>query len=125
MNVSMTVIPHEDQRYPTVGDWQIGENNHLDIRVSKMSDWRFEALVQFHEYIEAVLCELEGVTQQQVDAFDMAYEAARPPGDVSEPGDDPKAPYRLAHFRATNLERVFADMLGVNWAEYEKELDSM
>jgi len=71
---------------------------------------RSPALVAAHEMIEAYLALHAGVTQEAVDKFDGAYEAQRKPGDDSEPGDDPKAPYHREHVFATKIER----RLGVN-----------
>ena len=124
MNIYIKIIPHAEQRYDTVGDWYyVGDDLH--IRVSKMSDWRFEQLVVQHEYNEAILCEHDGITQKQVDDFDMEFEKTRTPGDESEPGDNPQAPYRRQHFFATNTERQLADRLGVDWKDYEAELASL
>ena len=124
MNITIKIIPHAEQRYPTPGDWfYVGED--LEIRVSKMSDWRYEMLIAEHEFHEAVLCEHAGVTQQAVDDFDKAYEANRDRDDVTEPGDDRAAPYRLQHFHATNSERQFAAELGVDWEEYADEIEAL
>ena len=124
MTITIKIIPHADQRYPTCGDWFFNGED-LEIRVSKLSDWRHEMLVAVHELYEAILCEHDGVTQQTVDDFDKNFEANRPPGDDSEPGDDPKAPYRRQHFRATNIECLMADNLDVNFQDYEAELNSL
>lgn len=124
MNVTIKIIPHAEQRYPTCGDW-FYDGDNLEIRVSKMSDWRYELLVVVHELVEVVLCEHAGVTQQVVDQFDMDYEKNRPPGDNSEPGDDPKAPYRYEHCIASGIERVLAAVLGVTWRDYEMEIDNL
>lgn len=124
MNITIKIIPHADQRYPTVGDWFFNGQD-LEIHVSKLSDWRHEMLVAVHELYEAVLCEHDGVTQKAVDDFDKTYEANRDRDDDSEPGDHQDAPYRLQHFRATNIERQMADALDVNWQEYEAELNAL
>jgi hypothetical protein len=50
-----------------------------------------------HEAIEAYLAIHAGVSPEAVDEFDRAYEPKRKAGDDSEPGDDPKAPYRKPH----------------------------
>lgn len=124
MNITIKIIPHSEQRYSTAGDWFfVGDN--LEIRVSKMSDWRFEFLVARHELDEVIMCEHEGITQKAVDDFDMQFEKDRPEGDNSEPGDHPKAPYRRPHFRATTNERIMADSLGVDWQKYEAELNAL
>ena len=41
------------------------------------------------------------------------------------PGDHPKAPYRAEHFFATNLERLFSSELGVDWFEYDRDVDAL
>jgi len=46
------------------------------------------------EAIEAYLAMHAGVSPEAVDEFDRAYQAKRKPGDDSESGDDPNAPYR-------------------------------
>jgi len=58
-----------------------------------MRDQRCEFLVGMHEAIEAYLAINAGVSSEAVDRFDRVYEAKRRPGDDSEPGDDPMAPY--------------------------------
>jgi hypothetical protein len=125
MNIHVEIIPHEDQRYETVGDWFYDDNNNLQIRVSKLSDWRRECLIAVHELVEVLKCQYDGVTQKQVDDFDIAYENARKEGDFSEPGDDPSAPYVQQHCLATGIERILAAELGVNWKEYEDELEAL
>lgn len=121
MNVSIKVIPHHKQRYRTPGDWVLA-GNELRIFVSKLPDWRHEALIAVHELVEVLICVHKGITQDLVDAFDQNYERERDdgfhePGD--EPGDDPSAPYHFAHSAATGVERVLAVALGVRWKTYE------
>jgi hypothetical protein len=114
-------IPHNSQRYETVGDWYY-KKGILHIKVSMMSDWRYEVLVAIHELAEVLLCRHRGITAAAVDQFDKDFEAKRQPGNVDEPGDDAKAPYRKEHFFATNIERLLAAELGVDWATYDKEV---
>jgi hypothetical protein len=112
------------QRYRTVGDWQIDKAGKLHITVSKMGDQRYEFLVGMHEVIEAYLALHSGVSPEAVDKFDRAYEAKRKPGDDSEPGDDPRAPYHEQHVFAEKIERLLAAELGVDWPAYDKEVSS-
>ena len=121
MKIIIETIPHKKQRYPTVGDWYT-RKGVLHIRVSKMKDWRHELLVALHELVEVNLCKQRGISEKIVDAFDIAFEKARKPGNDDEPGDDPKAPYRKEHFFATNIEALMSAELGVDWAKYEKEV---
>ncbi len=73
------VVPHEEQRYPTTGDWMYGENPNppLKVRVSDMGNRNYEFLVAIHETIEAWLCANAGIEEADVSAFDVAYEDKR------------------------------------------------
>jgi hypothetical protein len=125
MNVFIKTIPHKEQLYNTCGDWRWDKDDTLQIRVSKMSDWRYEVCVLIHEIVEAFLCKYSSIGQKQVDRFDIAFEKKRKEGDESEPGDSPKAPYRAQHCIATGIERIVAAFLGVVWADYDKEINSL
>jgi hypothetical protein len=121
----METIPHSAQRYNTCGDWEINPDVSIEIRVSDMQNEDYAFLVAIHEAIEVWLCRKRGVTEDAVNAFDIAYEENRPEGDESEPGDHPDAPYRKEHFFATSIERLVAAELGVDWAEYDKTVMSL
>ncbi len=103
-------------------------------------------LVAFHEFFESMACAQAGISQHDVDQFDMDFERDRKtrmeeaarhvtePGvtsaeealiKIEEPGDNPNAPYSMEHCMATGVERIFAAALGVSWSEYEKEIDSL
>ena len=125
MTISIKTIPHRHQRYETIGDWFTDRNGNLQIRVSAMSDWRYEFLVALHELVEWALCRQDGVSQHQVDVFDRRFEKERLPGNYDEPGDAPKAPYQTQHCIATGVERIAAACLGVCWSKYEAELNSL
>lgn len=125
MKILLQTIPHENQRYSTCGDWFYDNEGTLIINVSEVGNRNFEFLVALHELVEVQLCSNRGVTAEQVDEFDMQFEAARKEGDESEPGDSPQAPYRREHFHATNIERLVAEQLGVDWAEYEKQIGEL
>lgn len=115
--VTVHVIPHTDQRYATSGDW-VWKDDGLVVTVSDLGDHRFNVLVAAHEVTEALLCRRDGVTEAQVDAFDLAYK-----GD--EPGDDPSAPYHHQHTEASRIERLLADIMGVDWQEYEEAFEQL
>lgn len=125
MKITIETIPHNGQRYPTVGDWFYDEVGNLTIKVSDLGDWRYNALVGLHELVEVLKCKRDGVTQESVDAFDIEYEKNRPEGDVSEPGDSPNAPYRQQHCLATGIERIMAEELGVVWEECDTAVISL
>lgn len=123
-SISLVSIPHPHQRYETVGDWQI-KPQRIEILVSRMGNRDYEFLVGLHELVEAWLCLRRGIQDADVTKFDEQFESDRKAGAHSpeaEPGDDARAPYRKEHFTATNIERIIAAELGVDWAEYERTL---
>ncbi len=116
-------VAHRKQRYETVGDWIPG--SPVDIRVSKMKDQRYVFLVALHEMIEYELCKKNGITDREVVAFDVNFEAERRRNIhplEAEPGNDPRAPYRDEHDFASTIEMMVAQKLGVKWEAYEKAL---
>jgi hypothetical protein len=125
MKIIIDIIPHEQQRYPTVGDWQYGEDNSIYIKVSDTFNWQFNALVGIHELIEAMLCKNRGIREEEVTEFDIEFEDTRESNTSSEPGDHPEAPYHNEHVFAMCLERLLAHELRVNWEQYEEILDSL
>jgi hypothetical protein len=125
MNVTIKIIRHDQQNYSTAGDWRFDENGDLVIKVSKLSDWRFEMLVAHHEFTEALLCKHRGITTESVDAFDKAFEAVRTNNNEDEPGNEPTAPYVKEHCTATGIERIMAAELGVSWKHYEETLSKL
>jgi hypothetical protein len=116
------VIDHKNQRYNTVGDYYYNSTGTLLIFVSDLGDWRFNYLVSYHEPSEIPLCWYAGITLKQIDDFDLEYDKNRAPGDTSEPGDDPNAPYYQCHKFASEQERKLADLLDVDWEEYEEQI---
>ena len=128
IKINIETIPHKDHRYETVGDYWIDDNGVRQIRISEMKDWRKMLLVAVHEMIEQSLCIYYGVSEKDITEFDMEFEKQRESGlhsDDAEPGDDVNSPYRSEHFFATNVERLLAAELGVDWNEYDKEIMSL
>jgi hypothetical protein len=125
--VNIAAIPHKDQRYDTCGDWYYGYlplDETLVINVSSELSRHEMLLVAIHELIEAFLCECAGITEQQVDAFDHGFEQMRVSAD-GEPGDQITAPYYHQHQIATEIERILAAEVGVDWLEYERHIQEL
>lgn len=118
MNISIKVIPNDQQRYDTVGDWWFDDAGNLKIRVSALSNWKYESLVALHEMIEAFLCKDRGISEEEVTRFDKAFEKKRKKRTDDEPGDDPAAPYRREHLFAENIEFLTMDAFGIAKHEY-------
>jgi hypothetical protein len=124
LKIVIETIEHEEQRYPTVGDWFYW-NKTLHIKVSETDNNDYNYLIALHELVEAWLCQKRGIIQEEVDAFDIAYEFNRQPGDDSEPGDNISAPYRDEHCIATGVERIVCAALGLPWKDYEETLERL
>lgn len=97
----------------------------LNFRISEMGSWRYEALVLVHEVVEYFIIRHQGVSIACIDKFDIEFEKNRKPGNTDEPGDDARAPYRIAHGIATGVERVLAAVMGVDWNRYEETINSL
>lgn len=128
LKIRIETIPHDRQRYPTVGDYWDDPDGTLQVRISDVGDRRLELLVALHELIECELCRQRGIAEPDIMAFDLAFEKEIEAGerdDDEEPGDDPRAPYHREHVYATNVERMLAYEMGVNWDEYGERLDEL
>ena len=123
-DILMLTVPNEQikqRRGFTGADWWWQENGNLQVRVAaELTDWRERACLAVHEITEAIMCRYLGITVQQVDEFDSAYQAAHAV-DLNA-GDEPDCPYRIPHTFATAIERVLAGVLGVNWKAYDDRL---
>lgn len=107
MRAFITSIPKQVMRYDTLGDWTYC-NGVFTISVDDALPKDHQFLIALHELVEAYLCTRDGITQQEVDEFDLNFK-----GD-GEPGDDPACPYRKQHRFAMNIERLVAHELGVD-----------
>ena len=121
MDIIIKVIDDKQHREGISGaDWYFDADGNCQVRVSRMSDWRRETILAFHEAVEAVLCKYNGVTVEQVDIFDSPFELAH--DNVTNVGDKTDAPYRREHCFATAVERILAGELEVPWQDYDDEL---
>lgn len=115
--ISVNIRPHTSQHYDTAGDYQELKDAWV-IRLSELSDWRYEGLVLVHELVEMLLTKANGVSWDDITKFDI--ESGHP-----DPGTLPEAPYHKEHVFATKIEKMLAKELGVNWKDYNNELDSL
>ncbi len=119
IDITITTIPQDQQRYFTAGDYFTDQPLHVTIRVSDVGNPRYEFLIALHEIIEMFLCHDRGIGEDMVDKFDFAFEGE------GEPGDDLDAPYFKEHQFATIIERLMAHELGVDWQTYNKRLEEL
>lgn len=117
MKIIIETIPHDQQRYHTVGDWW-WEGETLHIRVSNMFTIESSLAVAVHELREATLCKFHEIKEQDVTQFDVAFENHRGTKPYDEPGDDPKAPYHEEHKDAEFVERAFIGAGPLTWESH-------
>lgn len=113
--IEIEFIPQAEQRYDTCGDFFRDADDTVHFRISQMGNAAFEQAVLMHEMAEFFRCEQDGVTVEQVDAWDMGEGK-----DLDEPGSDPRAPYHHQHVFATAIERAFVEGMGIDWHEYDR-----
>jgi hypothetical protein len=113
--IDFKVIPQKEQRYDTTGDWWWTKNT-LHVRCSALGNRDWEFLIFRHEVDEAYLCKKRGISEKSVMMFDLQFDKDKRKG---QPGDALDAPYRKEHFFATNIERLMAAELKVDWAKYD------
>jgi hypothetical protein len=125
VKIVSTELPHREQRYDTVGDYQVEQSEFSNeeiwrFKISRTGDWRASAAIFLHEYIEAMLTKARGISVERIDEWDARKTTLTK---TQEPGDQPGCPYRLEHRFAENLERLFVAELGLTWQEYEEEIE--
>lgn len=128
MEIHIKTMPHSAQAYETVGNYWYDQDGVLQIRVSDMKNKRFEVLVAIHELVEQFITECNGIAEQDITDFDLAFESARKLGlrmPTEEPGFAESAPYRLAHSFATGIELAICGMTGINWTDYDNTVNSL
>ena len=122
MDIFISTIPHDTQRYDTIGDWQFTKDSldktQLTIKVSDLSNKDSEFLVGIHELIEAYLCQKAGISQEQVDEFDFNNKD-------DEPGENWDAPYYKQHLIAECIEKQLCIFLGMDWRDHEKRIEEL
>ncbi len=140
--IHIEVIQHSQQRYETLGDWHYidgieGSGRLLLVSVSDTGVAVYNMALAIHELAEAWLCRLSGITVEEVDAWDLAYEKLEYPdhpglgimpttmGTPDEPGDHPSAPYHRQHQMAEVLERAFLAFSGYSWSGYSEACEKV
>ncbi len=114
--IAIEFIENIDQRYDTCGDyWE--EPQAFEMRITQYRNEKYAHLILIHELVEMLLVKQRSIKFSVIDDFDINYL------DEGEPGDDLSAPYHKEHVFATAIERLCAQEMGVDWAEYEKVVD--
>lgn len=124
MRIISVDVSHAEQRYNTVGDYRFERDDFgvetWRFRISRCGDWRAEAAIFLHEFVEAMLAKERGISVASIDAWDTRKTTLTK---HQEPGDQLGCPYAREHRFAENLERLFVAELGLTWQEYEEEVE--
>ena len=115
MKIVIETIPHEKQRYDTVGDYWMDKDGTMQVRISEEDTEKGIFLTMIHELVEAFLTKYQGVNWNDIEEFDKKLLITKPD---AEPGDDKNAPYYKQHHLATAIEMILAHELGINWENY-------
>jgi len=121
LEICIKVIPHEHQRYNTVGDYWYDTEGVLQIRVSEQGDEFYNKLIVIHELVEEALTKKRGLTEPEIMDFDLYFEKRREQGLVdidAEAGFCNEAPYLPEHSLATAVELQMCAMAKVSWKDY-------
>lgn len=122
------LIPLQEQRFTTLGDWYEDSRGQFTIAISDMNDWRYEFIVLMHELTEWGICQARGVSTKDCDDFDARWEEDIRAGLVSpeiEAGFNKNCPYRIGHTWGARIERLFCFLLRVPWKQYCSACDEM
>ncbi len=126
--INLKIIPLSKMPFTTLGHWFLDDNSILQIRIVKMSDWRYEAAILIHELIEYWICFHKGITTKVCDEFDTLFEEEYKQGrwtkDI-EAGFDKRCPYRTSHKWGARLERLTIWLLKASWKKYLKDCDKV
>ncbi|MDO8600600.1 MAG: hypothetical protein Q7R73_03210 [bacterium] len=126
--IHIKTISHNEQRYPTTGDYWRDTNGVEQVRVSDVGNPDYEFLVALHELVEWYLTEKRGIKEEDVSAFDIQFEKEIEEGkhpEHAEPGFDPRAPYIKEHTFAIKIEKEIAEELGIDWEKYSERLQEL
>lgn len=120
--ITIEFIDHHKHRYDTAGDYYRVGPGRYRVLASRMGDWRYDALLAFHELAEFLLVKHAKISDATITRWDK--EMARKFPDA-EPGEFKEAPYHKQHMLAEHLERLLAIGLGVKWSDYGKAFLSL
>ncbi len=128
LDIHIKTIPHKEHRYPTLGDYWRNADGKQEMRISEMGNDDYAFMIAVHELIEWYLTGKRGIKEEDIKAFDEAFEKERLRGlhtEKDEAGFDPRAPYVKEHSFATNVEKQLAKELGVDWDKYDAGIKAL
>ena len=117
-DVHIKFIPQSEQRpFAQYGDYWETEGS-IEIRITIYANPSYSQAIAIHELIEKWRNNQIGIKDSDVDQFDKDHP------ELNDPGWSLDAPYNRTHSEADIFERLFINLSGNNWIEYEKALDN-
>ena len=109
-----------------VGDQKRNKDRSTSIIASDIGNPWFSRLILLHEFLENLLCEFNGISEEELDAFDKWFEAEKAAGRIpknASAGYHPKAPYGPFHrFIEAGPELLTCKELGFTWKQYDRAI---
>ena len=118
MKIIIETKPYNEMRYPTLGDYEYGEDGILNITVADTGNDDFNWCIALHEFIEEKMTRKHGIKEGDITKFDLWVEEEIKKGnypDDAEPGDHPFCIYKKEHQFSENIERLCAYELEMKW----------
>lgn len=119
-------LPHKQlPDYPDIGSWKVNaDGSPAFVGAADTGDDISNCAILIHEIVEAMLCWIHGVKEEDVSEFDQMW-FKEDHGIDDEPGYDPRAPYRDWHMVAERVERCFIEQAGMLWKEHQQNCNRL
>jgi len=125
--IIVEIVPLEEQRYETLGDYYY-ENDILHFKITDTGNDTYNKAILVHELVEELLTKHNGINEEDILKFDLwvadEVENGRYPVDA-EPGEHPQSPYKKEHIFSENVERQIMNFLNIDFKEYDKTVISI
>jgi len=112
MRIEIKSIDPVAIRYETAGDWIPLDDGSMQVLVPEYGNENSAFLVALHELVEAWLCRVARIPEEDVSKFDIEHP------ELEEPGDSMEAPYHKQHVIATQIERDVCNAMGIDWQKH-------
>lgn len=99
MQITIKSIPQSEQRYDTTDDWQVADNGDITMYVSEAPQLELQKEI-IHGLMECFLCIKHGITQKEVDDYDLSHT------ETDNPGENEDSPYHKEHIAANIAEHI-------------------
>ena len=118
MNITTKIVPLSEQRYVTLGDYYV-DNEELKFVITETGSDVYNKLVLIHELIEELMTSYRGIKEEDILKWDLQND------DSNDPGREEGCPYKQEHIFAEMVERMICCQLGIDWEMYENYLENV